>query len=75
MRVTNQDVADRLRQRGFGGLQADNLSINDVQFAYDQLRDEAGNPQRVYDGPRGGGFARGISEARVDAIIDLLTTN
>jgi len=64
MKVTNQDVANRLRRHS----NFMNLSINDVEFAYDQLRDEAGNPQRM----RGLGFVRGVGEKRAEQILDLL---
>jgi len=75
MRVTNQDVADRLRATHAGRI--DSLCINDVELAYDQIRDEAGNPQRIpaSSGVRGGGFARGVGEDRAERILALLETS
>tara|TARA_R110000824_G_C14956644_1_gene651540 strand:+ start:419 stop:649 length:231 start_codon:yes stop_codon:yes gene_type:complete len=48
MKVTNRNVADRLRRHSKN---AENLSTNDVQFAYDQLKEEAIG-RMEYDGPR-----------------------
>ena len=73
-RITNADIIQRLRQNvGSDAVQAGDYTDNDIEHAYEQLRD-AQSPgwQRYANLSRGGQLLNGLRRERLDSIGDAI---